>query len=163
MNAKEGIEKYSGYHIVRVHNNRDLRRMKVIDTQIISYRFKSSKDIEINNNLIPSIVAIEFLLMQTDNSFSANYYIPKISRFHFDMFGGLRIDHPFRKSISDRIIFDFGQLHKPFAIFSNFNISEVINAKKTSLFDSSVKYLKKGTQKDLKKKFRFLIDNEILC
>ena len=137
--------------------------MKIVDTQIISYSFKSVKDFTVNNDLIPSIVAIEFLLMQTDNSFSANYYIPKISRFHIDMLGGLKIDHPFNKKSTDSLIFDFGQLHKPFAIFSNFNVSDLINTKNSALFDSSVSYLDKERQKDLKKKFRFLLDNDIHC
>jgi len=134
--------------------------MNILDTQIISYKYNKSKEIDVRNTIIPSIVAIEFLLMQTNKPYSANYYIPRINRSHMV---GMKIDHPFNKSLTDSIIFNFKQLHQPFAIFSNYNISELINTKNIDLFDNAVNFKEKKLQKDLKKKIRFIVDNNIFC
>jgi len=137
--------------------------MKFLDTQIISYKYKESKDLDIRDNIIPSVVAMEFLLMQSDKPHAANYYIPKVNRFYSAMGEQLKIDHPFRKESSDNLIFDFGKLSESFAMFSNFNISELINTQNISLFDTSISFLEKSQQKSLKKKIRFIVNNNLTC
>lgn len=137
--------------------------MKLLDTQIISYKYNGTKDVDVSGKIIPSVVAIEFLQMQSDKPHSANYYIPRVNNFQTGLIDYLRIDHAFRKSAADYLIFDFDQLSKPFMMFSNYNISDLINTKNVVLFDKVVNHLQKDTQKDLKKKIRFILDSEISC
>lgn len=137
--------------------------MKLLDTQIISYKFKKSNDINIDNCIIPSVVAIEFLSMQTLLPHKARYYIPTIQKRFTEVIAPTSIDHPFNKRYTDRVIFDFGPLHEPFSMFSNFSISELINQKNFNLFNVAVNFLEKSLQKDLRRKIGFLIDNNLTC
>jgi len=137
--------------------------MGILDTQIISYKYKETKDIDVFQKSIPSIVAIEFLQMQSSKLHAANYYIPKSSRYPFGYIEMVKIDHAFRQHSSDFLIFDFGQTHKSFKMFSNLNISELINSRNVILFDKAISFIKKDLQKELKKKIRFIVDNEINC
>jgi len=137
--------------------------MGLLDTQIISYKYKGTKDIDVYKKSIPSVVAMEFLQMQSTKLHAANYYIPKSSRYPFGYIEMVKIDHAFRQHSSDFLIFDFGQTHKSFKMFSNLNVSELINSRNVILFDKAISFVKKDLQKELKKKIRFIVDNEINC
>jgi len=134
--------------------------LNILDTQIVSYKFNNSKDIDVSNGLIPSIVAIEFLQMQTNKSSKARYYIPSSNRIQMM---DTRIDHPFNKFSTDNVLFDFNQLHAPFKLYSNYSIADLINTQNIHFFDMSVSFLDKILQKSLKKKFRFILENNIKC
>jgi hypothetical protein len=126
--------------------------LKLLDTQVISYKYKGAKEVDIKEKIIPSVVALEFLLLQSYRPYSANYYVPKTNRLHLRAVENMKIDHAFRKSSTDSIIFDFGHVHGPFAMFSNFSISDLINRQNVKLFDKAIYFLDKEIQKDLKKK-----------
>lgn len=137
--------------------------MKLLDTQVISYKYKNTRELNIENDAIPSIVAIEFLLIHPPGSNSASYFIPTMKKLLLGAVSQVSIDHPFRKHSTDRIIFDFGQLHPSFSLFCNFSISELINQKNRPLFDAAVKFLAKPLQKELRRRLNFLIDQNITC
>jgi len=135
-------------------------KLKLFDTQIISYKFNDTKNIDTSNGAISSIVAIEFLQMQYINANKARYYIPVNISYPLNQ---IKIDHPFNKYSTDSILFYFNQLHAPFKIFSNIAVSNIINKQDILLFNRSVQFLDKAIQKDLKKKFRFIIESQLTC
>ncbi|MCB9302627.1 MAG: hypothetical protein H6566_18450 [Lewinellaceae bacterium] len=137
--------------------------MTILDTQIVSYKFRESKGFDIKGCVIPSIVAIEFLLLQAPQPHKANYYIPRNRKF-FQIEGGIaNIVHPFNKRSTDRVIFDFGPFYPPFSMFSNFGISDLINEKDYLLFNFAIKFLDKPIQKKLRNRIKFLFDNNLSC
>ena len=141
--------------------------MKILDTQIVSYAFKKTYKKDIQQAVISSITANEFLLTQGEYNYKARYYIPLLNKLAIDFENKnemiLKRDHPFIKSTTDQIILDFQQEHPSIILFNNLSVSEVINRKLFGLFRETISFLDKKQQKTLKKRFLFLIEHNVQC
>ncbi|MBH8566508.1 hypothetical protein I8748_30885 [Nostoc sp. CENA67] len=141
--------------------------MQILDTQVISYAFKGVYDGQVNQQLISSVTAKEFLLIQGSDRTAANYYVPLPRRMknyspEKDM-AFPRMDHPFSKWNTDQIILDFGQDYPSIIEFSNYAITEVINLKAKNLFREATRFLNKDQKKLILRRFRFLLDSQVQC
>ncbi|BCL80047.1 hypothetical protein ccbrp13_25120 [Ktedonobacteria bacterium brp13] len=142
------------------------------DTQIVSYAFKGMYTVNLHNSAISSIVASEFLLLQSSNPKKPNYYLP---RLHIDDLLYLPISfqrphprHPhnrpvFGKGRTDSVVMEFGLDHEPIIEFSNIALADIINNRYAKIFYTSIQHLGKDQQKILRKRFQFLLDNELRC
>lgn len=135
---------------------------ELIDTQILSYEYKKKHEFDIRGKVLPSIVAHEFLLFQSPKFTEAAFYLPVLVPIE-DQQDFLKRDHPYPKRLTDSLLFDFGQTHPPFQVFSNLAISEAINLQREDLFNSAVQFQEKQRQKELRKRFRFILDNKLTC
>ena len=146
----------------------------IFDTQIVSYAMKGHWTGTLEGGSIVSIVANEFLLVQSDQPTQANYYVPHPSRLSHGgmapggvMGGGLasisRLSRPFHRRWTDSMIMDFKNQHPTLVEYGNFAVSHVINDKITSLYSAAVNTLPKPQRKLLVDRFRFLIDQNISC
>jgi len=136
--------------------------MKLIDTNVLSYVYNKTNNYElsIDNEYISSVVASEFLLMQ-----KKDYYIPNIGNIAKNPYLSkfTKVEHLPNKHSTDSILFDFNQLHDSFCHYSNFAISDLINNQNIILYDKIMEFQDKTDRKELKKKIRFIIDNNIKC
>jgi hypothetical protein len=146
----------------------------IFDTQIVSYAMKGTLDRAIDGGSIISIVANEFLRVQSDQPTRANYYVPYPARFgHMGMAPNRLIggslgavssrSHPFRKHWTDSMIMEFKNQYPTLVEYGNFAISQVINEKMYPLYSTAVNFLSKSRKKLLLENFRFLLDREISC
>lgn len=117
----------------------------MVDTQILSYRFKGiDKDIHNKSWAISSITANEFLETQPKDSKKPEYYIIHPARYShlfnllYEEGGGFSIPNHFRDAKcakmgehrTDQVIIDFGNQFLAYREFGNEAISEIINQKK---------------------------------
>jgi hypothetical protein len=141
--------------------------MQILDTQIIVYASEDKYDGQIKQQLISSVTAKEFLLVQGLSRTKANYYIPShgITRKYYqnNEMSVLKRDHPFSKKLTDKIIIEFGSDYPSIIEFSNYAITEAINSKNQNLFKESVHFLDKDMQKFILRRFQFLLNSEIQC
>jgi hypothetical protein len=137
----------------------------IVDTQILIFEAKrSKKKYDLTDSNICSISALEFLKIQEKKSNSAKYYPPLLDPLSIHDMGLIKNrDHPYPKGLTDSIKFDFNQEFDSFTSFSNLAISNIINEKYTELFNSSIKFHSKEEYKDIKKKFNYLLKNNIKC
>lgn len=144
---------------------------ELLDTQIISYALKGLPDLSVTGKAISAITANEFLLVQSINPAQANYYVPLLSKIHFpestDGIGPtsarLNRDHPFRKMITDQVRLEFGNEFPTIIEYGNLAIAMLINKRISALFDEAIKFLDKAQKKTIRRRFRFLLENEITC
>lgn len=137
-----------------------------LDTQVVSYAMKGKWNELVEGCAISSIVANELFLVQGDDPANANLYIPLFSSRH--MMGPMtpefrRRDHPFNKLLSDSIMMDFGNEFPTIVEYNNLSMSAVINNRLDDLFAGAINHLDKDTKKTLKRRFKFLLDNNIQC
>jgi len=137
-----------------------------LDTQVVSYAMKGKWNELVEGCAISSIVANELFLVQGDDPANANLYIPLFSSRH--MMGPMapefrRRDHPFNKLLSDSIMMDFGNEFPTIVEYNNLSMSAVINNRLDDLFAGAINHLDKDTKKTLKRRFKFLLDNDIQC
>ena len=139
-----------------------------LDTQVISYAMKNRWDGPLRGCSISSIVANEFLLVQSNNPSQANWYLPVLSRSRSRSFGLPSIDirrrdHPFHKTLSDSIVMDFGNEFPSIIEYNSLSLAMVINDQLIDLFIAATKHFDKATYKRLLSRFRFLTENDIRC
>lgn len=116
--------------------------------------------------VISSIVANEFLLVQSDEPSQANWYMPLLSRHHFigsAPIGIRRRDHPFRKGLSDSILMDFGNEFPSIVEYNSLSIANAINEGLIDLFVAATNHFDKAMRKLLRNRFCFIVDNGIRC
>lgn len=144
-----------------------------VDTQIVSYAMKG-RGPAIPNWLCCSIMANEFLLVQSESATKARYYIPLPSiqnHLHGDEGASrasipsarYRRQHPFPKRVTDSMVMEFGLLHSPLVEFGNFAIAELLNEKIAPMFSAAVSFLSKNEQRLLVDRFKFLLSSGIHC
>lgn len=140
---------------------------KILDTQIISYAAKGRFEAEIHGRWITSTTANEFLLVQGTAPNKANYYVPLPNRLnhpaHTEEAFSPRRDHPFSKFSTDQLIIDFGNEYPVFVEHGNFAITEVINTQHKLLFNQSIRFLTKEKVKLLRRRFDFILSQDIKC
>lgn len=147
----------------------------IVDTQILSYRFKGvEKDIPNTVLAISSITANEFLIAQPKKSEQPDYYIihPAIyshllyaegSGFGFlEHFGNSKWARMGARR-TDQIIIDFGNQFSAYREFGNEAISEIINEKKLGIYKISIAHLPKQKQKYLIKRLKYILDSDYYC
>ncbi|MCP2727228.1 hypothetical protein [Limnofasciculus baicalensis] len=109
----------------------------IIDTQVLSYRFKGiEKDIHSKSLAISSITANEFLITQHKDSEQPDYYIIHPARY--PGLDGSNIPDEFTNPKwakmgnrrTDHVIIDFGNQFSAYREFGNEAISEIINENK---------------------------------
>ncbi len=150
----------------------------MVDTQILSYRFKGiDKDIYSKSWAISSITANEFLETQPKDSKKPDYYIihparyPNLFNLLYEEGGGFSIPYHFRDAKcakmgehrTDQVIIDFGHQFPAYREFGNEAISEIINQKKIGIYKLSISHFPKQKQKDRLKKLMYILDNDYHC
>src|SRR5262249_45157476 len=148
--------------------------MTFLDTQILSYAVKGEEAPSIAGQNIASVVANEFLLVQTDDPQRASYYLPHSSRVnrvtlktgleYGSSRGSLRKpQHPFGKNSTDQLIMEFGIYHPPIIEYGNFAIADAINQRLDLLVAAAIGFLPKDQIKSIRARFGFLVRNNIQC
>lgn len=142
-----------------------MKKRQHIDTQVVSYAISGKWNEPIGDCVISSIVANELFLVQGDDPAKANLYIPlSISMMGAMLPTGIRRrDHPFNKRLSDSIIMDFKNEFPTIIEYNNLSISSLINNRQVDLFAGAINHLDKYTKKILKRRFQFLVENNIQC
>jgi len=113
---------------------------------------------------ISSVAVSELLLMYNAGRTTANYYVPVLSTMHLmSSLGSSKLDHPFSKRLTDRIVFDFGNDFDPIIEFGSNAITKVVNGKNIDILRQSIRSLEKGQQRNIRENFNFLLANEIHC
>lgn len=142
-----------------------------LDTNILYYKHSGKKiDINIKGKSITSINALEFLKnIEKKEHNKAKYHIPitfsRMSLMRLVYFGRSfkKMNHPYKKKLADSIIFDFSQDFESYVLYNNKSVSQVINNQAQDLFFSSIEFLDKSTIKDIKSKFKFILQNNLYC
>jgi hypothetical protein len=143
----------------------------IIDTQILSYRFKGVEAGIYNTRLaIASITASEFLVAQSKESEQPDYYIIHPARYPNLEYSASTLDHfgnPKSAKLgarrTDRIIIDFGTQFSAYREFGSEAIFEIINEKKLDIYKISIAHLPKQRQKYLLRRLKYIIDNNYYC
>ena len=136
----------------------------MVDTQILSYRFKGiDKDIHSKTWAISSITANEFLETQPKDSKKPDYYIIHPARYPhlFDILDAKCAKMGEHRT--DQVIIDFGNQFPAYREFGNEAISEIINQKKFETYKLSISHFPKQKQKDRLKKLMYILDNDYQC
>jgi predicted nucleic acid-binding protein len=143
----------------------------IVDTQILSYRFKGiEQDVHDRNLAISSITASEFLIAQSRDSEKPDYYIIHPSRYPNLVCGDTAYKHfgnPRNAKMSarrtDQVIIDFGSHFSAYREFGNEAISQVINENKLDAYKVSISHLPKQKQKYLMRRLMYLVDTGYYC
>lgn len=143
----------------------------IIDTQILSYRFKGvEEDIHNTPLAIASITANEFLVAQSKESEQPDYYTIHPAKYPNLEYNSSTIDHfgnPKSAKLgarrTDQIIIDFGTQFSAYREFGNEAISEIINEKKLDVYKISIAHLPKQRQKYLLRRLKYITDNNYHC
>lgn len=143
----------------------------IIDTQVLSYRFKGVEvDIPNTRLAIASITANEFLVAQAKESEQPDYYIIHPARYPNLQYNASALDHfgnPKSAKLgarrTDRIIIDFGTQFSAYREFGSEAISEIINEKNLDVYKLSIAHLPKQRQKYLLSRLKYIFDNNYYC
>ena len=113
----------------------------IVDTQILSYRFKGLEDnIHGRSLAISSITANEFLTAQPKDSKQPNYYIIHPARYPYllEGDGSQYFGNPKWAKMgahrTDQVIIDFGNHFSAYREFGNEAISQIINENKLYIY-----------------------------
>ena len=147
----------------------------IVDTQVLSYRFKGSeKEVQGNSLAISSITASEFLEAQPKESKQPDYYIIHPARYPYflhvegssfsiaDHFGNPKWAKMGTRR-TDQMIIDFGHQFSAYREYGNEAISEIINENKLEFYKLSISHLPKEKQKYLLKRMNYILDSGYYC
>lgn len=142
--------------------------MEIIDTNILSYKYKNHKyNIDIQDKNISSVNALEFLKnIEKVHPNSAKFYIPVNNELnlHFGaLLSKIHKGRAFNKRLSDYITFDFNNDFPSYNLYNNLSVQQVINNKQKDLLKASISFLSKEDFKDIYSKYNFLIDYNLNC
>lgn len=147
----------------------------IVDTQILSYRFKGVEKY-IHNGVfaLSSITANEFLVAQPKNAEQPDYYIIHPARYSHHLYAkgsGFGVPEHFGNPKwarmgarrTDQVIIDFGNQFSAYREFGNEAISEIINKKKLGIYKISIAHLPKQKQKWLLRRLKYILDSDYYC
>ncbi|MFG6097340.1 hypothetical protein SPB21_18895 [Leptothoe sp. ISB3NOV94-8A] len=143
----------------------------IIDTQILSYRFKGIETgIHDARLAIASITANEFLIAQAKESKQPDYYIIHPAKYpnleyspsNLDLFSNPK-SAKLGARRTDQIVIDFGNQFSAYREFGNEAVSEIINEKKIDIYKISISHLPKQKQKYLLRRFKYILDSDYYC
>lgn len=150
--------------------------MSITDTQVLSYYYKSAVPLPDSPILISSVTAAEFLLIQSSNPNSANYYPILPARFRHRMCGvfpgqttvprmlfGSKKHATSGKHRTDQLVLNFNGRLPSIIEFGSVAISQIINNHHESIYSASISHLEKNLQKNLRDKLRFLLSLNVQC
>lgn len=147
--------------------NQTLNTRPFLDTQILIGAIQGRNLDRIPHASINSVAASEFLGALTDDPSRAKFYIPFWGERHALMLEAGRLLHhnrPMPKHSTDHVLMDFNGQHPTVIQFSNLALAEAINNRTPpSAFYSAISHMPKSRRKATKRKFEFLIDNQIDC
>jgi predicted nucleic acid-binding protein len=143
----------------------------LIDTQILSYRFKGVEASLHNAKLsIASITANEFLIAQPKESEQPDYYVIHPARYSGLEYSASNLEHfsnPKSARLgarrTDQVVIDFGNQFSAYREFGNEAIAEIINEKKIDIYKLSIYHLPKQKQKYLLRRLKYILDNDYYC
>ncbi|MDA9528979.1 hypothetical protein [Bradyrhizobium sp. CCBAU 25338] len=138
----------------------------MVDTQILVH-MQAGRRVMPAHATIASVSAKEFLIMYGNKPDRDRYYVPLRLGRH-SLMGPPAVlqmpaGHPFRRIGTDRLLIDFNQEHPSLVEFGSNAIASAINSARSDLFKAGVMVLRKAEQRNLEKRFRFLIENGIRC
>jgi predicted nucleic acid-binding protein len=150
--------------------------MSITDTQVLSYYYKGAAPLPESPILISSVTATEFLLIQSANPNSANYYPILPARLKHRI-GGLfpgesavpRMLFNSKKHAAqgkhrtDQLLLNFNGRMPSFIEFGSVAISQIINDGLKDIYSASISHLEKNLQKKLRDKLQFLISTNVQC
>lgn len=150
--------------------------MSITDTQILSYYYKGAAPLPSSEILISSVTAAEFLLIQSSNPNSANYYPILPARLKHRV-GGLlpgesavprllfdsKKHGAFGKHRTDQLVLNFNGRMPSFIEFGSVAISQIINDGHEDIFFASISHLQKTLQKKLRDRLQFLVSISVQC
>lgn len=144
--------------------------MKYIDTQVLSYKYKGNTELykdSINNQMISSIVACEFLNVFKKNDLKNASYYP----FYNEILISATIDvknlfdskkHCMQgKHRTDRVLIDLKNNYESFIIYGNESISKLLNSRFKKEIMIATEHLSKENQKNISSKIDFILDNNL--
>lgn len=148
--------------------------LTLVDTQIVSFAQKGDDAAakKVRGAGISSITAAEFLLMQGVSGGRPDYYVLDPQRFRHLRMGVLYAvnDHWGNKKWAagnhhrtDQLILEFGKDYPRYIEYGNLAIAEILNQRMTELFRLSISHLEKGKQKYRRKRFDYLLQQELEC
>lgn len=150
--------------------------MSITDTQVLSYYYKKAAPLPTTPILISSITAAEFLLIQSTNPNSANYYPILPARFRHGIAGRfaessvvaqMRFDSKKHaahgKHRTDQLVLNFNGRLPSFIEYGSVAISQIINDGHEDIYLASISHLEKALQKKLRDKLRFLMSTNVQC
>ncbi|MBE9058615.1 hypothetical protein [Sphaerospermopsis sp. LEGE 08334] len=143
----------------------------IIDTQILSYRFKGVETGLHDTKLaIASITANEFLIAQSKESEQPDYYIIHPAKYPHLEYSFNTLEHfsnPKSARLgnhrTDQVIIDFGNQFSAYREFGNEAISKIINEKNIDIYKLSISHLPKQKQKYLLRRLKYIIDSGYYC
>ena len=153
--------------------NENLAPSFLVDTQIVSLAFKGDQDAYglAQSNLISSITASEFLLLQGKEGDKPDYAVLPISRYPMisegtplvgSHFGNKKwAKYAFHKT--DQFVLDFGNDYELIVDYGSRAISTIINSNQHKFYSLCISHLKKSKQKYLTKRLEFLCSGGIQC
>jgi len=111
-----------------------------------------------------SVAASELLLVYSDRRTTANYYVPVTYPSHTRAgIASLKLDHPYSKRSTDRVVFSFGSDFEPLIEFGSNAITKMVNDRNVELLRQSISFLDKQKQKVIREDFSFLVENDVRC
>ena len=150
--------------------------MSITDTQVLSYYYKGAAPLPSSPILISSVTAAEFLLIQSTNPNSANYYPILPSRLKHRV-GGLfsgksavprmlfdsKRHAVFGKRRTDQLVLNFNGRLPSLIEFGSVAISQIINDGHEDIYSASISHLERNLQKKLRDRLQFLISINVQC
>ena len=150
--------------------------MSITDTQVLSYYYKGATPLPGSPIMISSVTAAEFLLIQSTNPNSANYYpiLPARLKHHIGKLAPVESAAPrmlfdskkhaaLGKHRTDQLVLNFNGRIPSFIEFGSVAISQIINDGHADIYSASISHLEKNLQKKLRDKLRFLISSNVQC
>jgi hypothetical protein len=134
--------------------------MPYLDTQILVDGALRRNRHKLEAGWISSIVANEFLGVQSAVPTKANYYVPLLGVYNNLV---LRPAHPVGKAATDAVMMDFGGEFDTLIEYGSLAIANAINAGDVSRYSAAVAFMPKPQQRILRRRFQFILDHGLKC
>jgi len=140
--------------------------MRMVDTQILVHMQAGRRPAPIET-VITSVSAKEYLIMYSNKPDRDRYYVPLLLGRH-SLMGPPAIlqahaAHPSRRLGTDRFLIDFNNEYPSLVEFGSNAVASAINSARPDLFQAGVMVLQKAEQRNLKRRFNFLLDHGVRC
>jgi hypothetical protein len=140
--------------------------MRIVDTQILVHMQAGRRPAPLDV-AITSVSAKEYLIMYSNKPDRDRYYVPLRLGRH-SLMGQPAIfqapaAHPSRRLGTDRLLIDFNNEYPSLIEFGSNAIASAINLVRPDLFQAGTMVLPKTEQRDLKRRFNFLVDHGVRC
>ncbi|WP_066629746.1 hypothetical protein [Brevundimonas vesicularis] len=134
--------------------------MRMIDTQIL-INMQAGRRPPVMLGAVASVSAFEFLKAYSKDPQRARYYVPLRLGFHALVGSPEQAPsptHSSRRNRTDRLLIDLGGDHKPIVEYGSLAVTQAINSGRPEIFNAAVEGLGKADERELRQRFRFLLD-----